>query len=785
MASASSKRSLDTDYITLRNIFAKVSDNRPAPAGYLLTSVGDGRTYWAAPSTLGGLPTFSEVQLDSNGFIGTNSLRSLQLTASNGILLSTSLSSTTSSLQILGTNFSYLDVSGVSSIYAFSNFQLNNSLFIASEGFLSTSTIPSENTLTIGSLREAPALSTNILSFQSLKVLSTLVSPDDVSLNPGNMIWSKTDAATFPVFAGIQDFVFHTNFIPPILGIELSSYSAQGFLGLSTVVATSFLSTLSSISSLYTQTNIFSTAFTSLSTTESVNFSTNVSTTFGVSNYTQITYNQKFGDTMARATIIQLNDQFGILNTGLSTISSFKTPLYIMLSTNQGFIDSYSTPASLSTSTFLDFTAGSIFNFTVDGLNVVSTQLSTLSTSIGSNIFTMANGLVGKFPSFFVSTASTFQELGTLGYLSSLSLQSTVRNLGSEEYISTASLRSSIEALAFTLPSSQTLLRGFVSTTKNITENAPYISTFTLQSSIVSTTSGLFSYLGDIYVSSVGLNNKILSTTKGTFDYASQYSYISSLTFTSTLISTVSSLYTLYPTELFLLSSLNSTVQGGPFLSQVQLQSTINGLGQLNYISTASLQSTTDTFLNLNKVFVSSLTIPTNQLRQTVTMINLFQGSSNAALSNQYFSSLSYISLANFSKQFINATDVHIQYTPTILFSAVRLGSNATSFFPISTGIQIGSTFIPETLFQETIALNSVTDSSFSYAGASNVYSRQIHFQLKKSEFLSAVSHGFAIVHIIQNSNIDTGFGPFYFALNTEAGIYTSQSNALFISIYN
>lgn len=783
MASASSKRTLDTDYITLRKIFAKVSDNRPVVPNYVLASVGDGTTYWAQPSTLGGLPTFSEVQLDSTAFIGTNGLRSLQLSASNGILLSTSLS-IPSSLQILGTNFSYLDVSGVSSIYAFSNFLLNNSLFLASEGFLSTSTRPSENTVTIASLRQAPALSTNIVSFQSLKVLSTLVSPTDVSLDPGNMIWSKTDATSFPVFVGIQDFVFRNNFVSPILGLELSSYSAQAFLSLSTVVATSFLSTLSSISSLYTQTNIFSTALTSLSTTERVYVSTNLSTTFGVSNYTQLTYNQKFGDTMARATIIQLNDQFGILNTGVSTISSFKTPVYIMLSTNQGFINSYSTPASLSTSTFLDFTAGSIFNFTVNGLNAVSTQLSTLSTSIGSNIFTMAAGVQGKIPPFLVSTASTFQQLGSIGYVSSVSLQSTVRSLGSEGYISTASLRSSVEGVALTLPSSQTLATAFVSTTNFIRETAPYISTFTLQSSILSTTSGLFSYLGDRYVSSAGLKDTTLSTTKGIIEYASQFSYISSLTFTSTLISSVSSLYTLYPTEVFLLSSLNSTVQGGPFVSPLQLQSTLNGLGQLNYISSQSLQSTTDSFLNLTKVFVSSLTIPTNLLRQTVTMTNVFQSGSNADLYNQYFSSLVYPSLANFSKQCVNATNVHIQYTPTILFSPVRLGSNATTFFPISTGIQIGPRFIPETLYQETIALNSVTESVFSYSGASNVYSKQLHFQLTTSEFLSAESNGFAIVHLIQNSNVPFAFPPFYI-LDTQAGIYTSPSNALFISIYN
>lgn len=777
MASASGRRTLDTDYITLRNIFAKQSDNSAVPANYVLASVGNGRTYWAQPSSLGALPTWNEIQMDSDHYVGYV----LRIGGSNGISLSTLGSQSISSLQFIGQGFQSIDISGSVSLYAYSNYTLKNSFLIAAQGFVSSSSLPTETTVTIQSLREAPALSTNIISYQSLKIISSMNSPIDSTPFSGNMILSKTNSNTYPVFTGYNDFVFRTTIVPPTLGLELSSYSAKAFFEISSLLGTSYLSTVSSISSLYTQKDIFSIAFTSLSTKEFFYNSTNISTTYGLSNTTQITYNQKFGDTLARATIIQLNDQFGLLNVGLSTVSSYKTPVYIMTSTNQGFLNRFSSPTTLSTSTFLNFTAGSIFNFRINGIGLVSTQLSTLSTSIGSNIFNIQTRLNLQSQFFITSTTSTFQTLGSLGYISSL--ESTNRGLATLGYLSSSALTSSVSGIARLIPSSQTINTSLGSTGSYLFQNASYVSTFTLQSNILSTTTGTINSLGNLYVSSFTLENSVVSTTDGLNKYAGSASYISSLTFDSTLVSTVSSLFYLYPTRLSVITVLNSTAQGAPFLTSINFQSTFNGLNSIGYVSLQSLTSTTDSFLNLNKVFISSLTIPSDQVNQTVAMKNIFRGGSNVFLSNQYFSSLVFPSLNNFSRQFLDATNtVTIQYTPTLFFSPTRTSSNGTLIFAISTGIQIGSTFIPETLFREKIALNSVSDSGgFSYSGSSNVYSRQFNFQMKKSTFLTAQANGFAIVHIIENSNV----GGSYFYLDQEASIYSSPSNSLFISIYN
>ena len=793
MASASSKRSLDTDYITLRKVFAKQSDNSQVPTDYVLASAGDGRTYWAPPSTLGGLPTFTEVQFDEQRSIANKDLRLLQISASNGIGLSTAVSSVVNSLQLYGKNFSYIDVSGVSSLYAFSNFLLNNTFLFAPSGFVSSATNPSYNTILLTSLRDAEALSTNIISYQSLKIISTLTSPGDTSPFAGNMIWSKTNSSAFPVFAGYQDFRFRTQAIPPILGIELSSYSAQNFLGVSTAVATSFLSTLSSISSLYTQKDVFSTGIISLSTSVFVQYSTNVSTTYGVSNYTQITYNQKFGDTMARATIIQLNDQFGILNTGVSTISSFKTPVYVMVSTNQAFIDSYSTPQTLSTSTFFDFTAGSIFDFTVNGMLVVSTQLSTLSTSIGSNITTFSNGFQPQIPPFTVSTASTFMNLGTLGYISSASLQSSVIHLGSWDYISTPALVSSFSTYILGFPSS--VGSYFTSTTKGLNDAMQIVSSLTLQSSIVSTTRGITLEAAFTYISTLQYNESIESTTKGIIGYAGSFGYLSTQSLNSSLQSTVKGLSTsLYVTSSQSVSTLQSTIDSISFVTMPVLQAQIESLS--GYVNATNLASTSASFLNLTRQFTSSIPIPTNFTAQPTTMIPLFGGPKYPQFdtytavdymgSNYYFSSLQFAALGGFGEVLQNARFVTIEYSPVIFFSPYTEIPEITEVFlpTVSTGVQIGSDFLHKTLFREKF-LPAFFNPPYTNDGASNIYSKKILIQLDRSSFLTATTNGFAIAHIFENLVNTTDACNVYYRFEDVVRLYSPASNSLFISIYN
>ncbi len=784
MASASSKRSLDTDYITFRRVFAKLSDNSQVPANYVLASYGDGRTYWAQPSTLGALPTFNEVFIDSNQYRGSTPSGTLRFSGQNGILLSTLLSSTTSSLQLIDSGFLYIDISGANSLYAYSNFTVNNTIDVATTGFLSSTTTPSQNLLTIRSFYEAPALSTNIISFQNLKVVSSLTSNINTSSASG-IVFTKQNSSSFITLAGIQDFQFQTNFNPAVIALNLSSYSANGFLGISSVAGNSYISTMSTISSIYTQKDIYSTALTSLSTVEYTLYSTNRSTIYELSNYTQLRYDQKFGDTMARATIIQLVDQFGILNVGMSTISSVKTPVYIMTSTNKGFIDQYSSAVTLSTSTFADFGAGSIFNFTVNGMYVVSTQLSTFSTAIGTSIFNTSNAIQTALSNYTVSTTSTFANLATIGYISSLSLQSTLKELGTTGYVSTASLISTVSGLQNLYPLQNQFLSSLQSTTAGLFARQNIISTLTLTSSLQSTTRGIETETANTYVSSAALNLFIPSTQSGYVAYAGSRGFISTASLTSTLISSfafgISSLYTLRETLLSTLTSTTNSVMSINSLTFVSVPSMIgyaSTLSNQGYIYRNQLQSTVDYFYNIEKYFTSSLAIPETFSKKQVPMINAYMGS-NAYIyteMNQYFSSVQYQSLGGYSKKFDTGSFVTIEYTPNIFFSALINASNYNSNH-VSTFIQIGDTYYLDTMFRERKYMTSLGSNA---GNPSNVYSRKIIMQMNKDDFLQAETKGFAISHIFTNIVLGGGY-----TISTQCALYTPRSNALFISIYN
>jgi hypothetical protein len=58
---ASSRRTYDTDVITLRTVFAKNPGNSNVPALRVLTADGQGGTYWAVPSSLGVYPSFNQI----------------------------------------------------------------------------------------------------------------------------------------------------------------------------------------------------------------------------------------------------------------------------------------------------------------------------------------------------------------------------------------------------------------------------------------------------------------------------------------------------------------------------------------------------------------------------------------------------------------------------------------------------------------------------------------------------------------------------------------------------
>ena len=126
---------------------------------------------------------------------------------------------------------------------------------------------------------------------------------------------------------------------------------------------------------------------------------------------------------------------------------------------------------------------------------------------------------------------------------------------------------------------------------------AGYLSTLSFQSSLVSTTQGLQSYISSFidpqelassvigFISTAYLTSQLTSTVAG----LGTYGYVSTLSLVSTTLGLQMSGYLSTPT-------LTSTTAGlGTFgyISSLSLNSTVQGLGSVNYVSTLSLVSTT------------------------------------------------------------------------------------------------------------------------------------------------------------------------------------------------
>lgn len=807
MASASSRRTLDTDNITLRRVFAKLSDNRNPVYGSVLAGVGDAQTYWANPSTLGLAATFNEIRADTTPLYASTS-STLSVLADTGIGLSSLNAST---LEITGRVFGRIDISGSSSLFAYSNFLVNGTLKFAGEGFASTISDAYENILTISSTRQAPALSTGSIGYHVFKVNSTVTSPIELTSDSGAMSIIKISYSMTPSLIGFKDFLLQPNFQPTQVLVELSSYSASQFLGISSIVVANYPSTLSTISSLYVDKFMFSTGMQSVSTIIGSNARSSFSSVFGFSNETQLRYNNDIGDTLARATIIQLNDEFGIVNQTLSTLSSTKTPAYILESTNSYYLSAFSTAKTDQISTFSNFENGSIFEFRASTIFAFSTQLSTLSTQIGFNQAGFSNTTRLTNQNYILALQSTTTGLATLGYISSPTLLSSLRNAGtSGTFLSTPTLRSTFQgasnlgyihqlqylsafSINYTLyPSRPTLTQLFQSSVQGSRDNAPYISTLSMTSSVVSTTQGIFTNASEYYVTVPQLKSATLSTTTGLFDYtASMFQYISSASLTSSLVSTVEDLGTLgYISAASLLNTVQSTLGGLPFWSTQSLASTVEALPF--YITRNNLVSTTDYFLRLKGVFTSSIpyqgTPPYIESAFYLSTVELNPDPN--ALSNVFgqLSTMSSFSLKGFQPLIRNESKVVIEYYPSLIFSKIA-DNKSGDIFSITTELRY-DVIIPNKVKQVNNSfyqtLNYLRWGSFldTFVENCNLIQDKITLSFPGYEILPLIDKEFSFFHTVLAGRT-CNLGPEYYFQTLNFINLTSLTNSFFVSIYN
>lgn len=360
---ASSRKTYDTDVITLRTVFAKNLLNSNIPAMRVLTADGAGGTYWAIPSTLGLNPAFNEIITSAGTYTADLSYNRFRLIAGEGIgMINGSPGSNQTTL--FSKAFTQVDVSGGNDLNSYtSNNGVSPVIRIATTGAIQARADPATNTLFIDGPTTAPYIvSTGIYGFSQMQVIPSFsTATSSIITVPGDYITAASPSTQFRL-VGLNDLQLSTNVTTNSVFFSISSFTSQTFLQTSTIANLAYPSTLSTVSTLFTPISLFNTTLVAISTQGQINFSSVVSTVNGIAISTGTQFDILTGLINARATIIQLNTEIGVVNQNIvSTVGGLGSsgylsttngiPYFTTLSTNSLVLSTSASNYSLTAST--------------------------------------------------------------------------------------------------------------------------------------------------------------------------------------------------------------------------------------------------------------------------------------------------------------------------------------------------------------------------------------------------------------------------------------------------
>lgn len=328
------------DNITFRKILAKSTINSVLPPFQVLTSDGQGGTYWSTLSSpYAYISAFQYISTPAALYTADTSYNTIQFKAGTGLAFST-------------TQFNY---STVLYAKAFENIQvpLQSTLISSAIAFSSIGTVvfqtnPNTNTFTLE------------IVYPSFLVASSLLPLND-SLSTLNIVGSK-------------DIQLSNMNLETVTGFRISTFTSESYISTQNFVSTTNGSLFSNMQPFYLLKTEFSTSLSNLSTNE--NIANNFTLSTGISSIsTQLeNYSTFFGNSISsfvNTTLIDESIQSGLIISSLSTFSSLlgqRMELETIASTTNIFGKAY-----------YEYNSKYISN----NIYLVSSLVSSVSTSIG------------------------------------------------------------------------------------------------------------------------------------------------------------------------------------------------------------------------------------------------------------------------------------------------------------------------------------------------------------------------------------------------------------------
>ena len=781
---ASSRRTYDTDFITLRTVYAQNSNNVKIPALYALVADGSGGTRWSIPSTLSTNPSFNQIITTGGTYTADLSFNTFRLFAGQGIGMVNGTPGSNETF-IYAKAFNQIDISGADSLKSFSNGILTQSVKFATaeNAYIQLRTDSDTNTLFIdGPMTQT--ISTGYYGFNKFVIIPSVSTiQTNLTAYPKNTLFADSQSTQI-TFAGVNDLILSTNYSTNQVFFTVSSFTAAGYLALSGETFSVYNRLISTISSGFVTVPNFSTGAINLSTLSFSNASSVNSSIFGVSTYFGGRFDFLNSLISTRATIEQLNTVTGNFQISISSFSTNYMSYTDYISSAAGILNQISTTLFLSGISTIYVYDGNLINFSVGSITYDQSDISTLSTATNSRIISTNTELSAQNEGNLLSTFSTVLGLGTLGYVSSTQLTSTTQGLGTIGYISTTQLTSTIQGLGTI---------GYISTAQLISTIAGlgtlgYISTSFTNNILQSTVTGINNNLGSLgYVSSSTLEASIQSTTQGLTNSLGTLGYVSTLS----LQSTIQGLYDGFGNYYISTAGLNTIIQSSieglgtvGYLSTSQLNdaltSSFNALFTYNLISSPNLKSTIDNLGSMGYVSTATLVSSFNAIKKSLINIrsSIAYAGNTGEVTMQNYGDDSYLyfstATVNFDRfsSFINSTSM-LSFDANInVFFSGPLDSNNTGIY------QITSYLLCKTNPANIMTSATYSDSLYAIYGVSNSYSRMITFDINRSFIQSNYTFNYNLVHYLSNndSNTNTTF-------STSASIYMSPINSLFFTV--
>ena len=432
------------------------------------------------------------------------------------------------------------------------------------------------------------------------------------------------------------------------------------------------------------------------------------------------------------------NRIYGVASSLSTTIATSFSTLSTMIG-NGGIPGSITGPQLQSTVTWVQ--QGSYYISTADltssmtpFLNGSLSYMSNIQSTVvglGSSRYISSLTLQSTSVGANVQRASTVAGLGSYGYISSLSLQSTVNNLAQTGYISSSALTSTVTGMLY--PASVT--GGSLGVVVTGSADPPFMNFNTILSQYLLSTNFINSSNAGSYGVVYGTN--LPSTTTGIINSLGRIGYISTATLQSTSQGIQAAKQNIYIDRGGAINITNSQV----FLSSVA-----------SIIFLSSFVDSTLTYKGQNGLITGTVTNNSNLTFSTA---------------NLQFDTCSSFITAN--------SRITVELQPTFMFDTLTTGAIASQLYPMQTYIQYGNTYL-SSIHETRVAGTTATN------GYSNFFQRNLKFSIPGSVIMGNYQNPYVLTHSMPGAIsylTNVGFR------SPSMNVFYASTNSYFLTVQN